>query len=103
MPKKAAELTAKKVESIKAPGMHAVGGVPGLYLQVTAGQGRSWVYRYKLGERRRDMGLGPHDRLSLAEARQKARAARHGGRAGKDPIDARGRGANAGGSTPPRR
>ena len=49
MPKRAEELTALKVKAIKAPGLHAMGGVPGLYLQVTEGTGRSWVYRYKLG------------------------------------------------------
>jgi hypothetical protein len=47
--------------AIKTPGMHAVGGVPSLYLQVTEGTGRSWVYRYKLSARRQDMGLGPAD------------------------------------------
>ena len=49
-------LTALKVERAKKPGMHADGG--GLYLQITSG-GASWIYRYMLNGRAREMGLGP--------------------------------------------
>src|SRR5215472_13249230 len=89
MPKKAAELSARKVASIKAPGMHAVGGTPGLYLQITAGAGRSWVFRFKLHDKRRDMGLGGVDKFSLSQAREKARDLHRQIAEGIDPIDAR--------------
>jgi integrase len=89
VPKRAAELTDRKVKAIKAPGMHAIGGVPGLYLQITAGAGRSWVYRYKLAGKRRDMGLGSTDLYSLAEARERARRASKQVAEGIDPIGAR--------------
>lgn len=88
MPKKAAELSAKKVASIKSPGMYAVGGVDGLYLQI-AGGGRSWILRYKFGERRRDLGIGSTGDYSLSEAREAARKYRKQVAEGIDPIDAR--------------
>jgi integrase len=72
-----------------APGLHAAGGAPGLYLQVTAGAGRSWVYRYQRAGKRRDMGLGPLDAVSLAEARYRAQEARKLVLEGKDPIESR--------------
>jgi hypothetical protein len=42
------------------PGRHADGG--GLYLQVGSGGARSWVYRFKLDGREREMGLGQPQR-----------------------------------------
>lgn len=70
MPKKAAGLTARKAETIKTPGLFADGG--GLYLQVTQTGGKTWIFRYQIAGRRRDMGLGSSSGVSLAEARQKA-------------------------------
>jgi integrase len=68
--------------------MHADGG--GLYLQVTEGADRaprkSWLFRYTVGGRERQMGLGPLNDVPLAEARERAVAARELRRAGKDPI-----------------
>jgi integrase len=65
----------------------------GLYLQCTAGTdgavNRSWVYRYRAGDRERYMGLGPLAVVSLAEAREKALAARKLRLEGVDPIEAR--------------
>jgi hypothetical protein len=84
MPKKAAGLTARKVETAKVPGYYADGG--GLYLQVTDG-GRSWIFRYQMAGRRRDMGLGPAEVITLAEARDKALAARRLLLDGFDPIE----------------
>ena len=56
-----------------APGMHPDGG--GLYLAVSATGARSWILRYQLAGRRRDMGLGPCTLVPLSEAREKATAA----------------------------
>jgi len=50
---------------------------------------RAWVFRYAWQGRRREMGLGPLDTVSLAEARDKARDARQTVRDGKDPITVR--------------
>jgi integrase len=79
-------LTALKVHKAKRPGMYADGG--GLYLQVTTG-GTSWVYRYMLTGRAREMGLGPLTLYGLQEARAKALDARRLRHEGIDPIDAR--------------
>jgi integrase len=72
----------------KVEGVHAVGGVPGLYLHVLAG-GRSWIFRYSFGGRRRDLGLGSYLDLTLTEAREAAREQRKLVLQGIDPIDAR--------------
>jgi integrase len=65
----------------------------GLYLQCTDSANgsisRSWVYRYRAGDRERYMGLGPLADVSLAEAREKATAARKLRLEGIDPIEAR--------------
>jgi hypothetical protein len=65
----------------------------GLYLQCTPGANgsisRSWVYRYRAGDRERWMGLGPLADVTLAEAREKALAARKLRLEGIDPIESR--------------
>src|SRR5262245_31080449 len=70
-------LTARGVQSA-AIGWHGDGG--GLYLQCSPGAdgaiNRSWVFRYRAGDRERWMGLGPIADVTLAEAREKAAAAR---------------------------
>jgi len=83
-------LTALKVERAKVPGMYCDGG--GLYLQVTKAAERinkSWIFRYSRGPRTREMGLGPLHTITLAEAREKARHARHLLLDGVDPIEAK--------------
>jgi integrase len=84
-------LSHRKVETLKKPGMHSDGG--GLYLQVTQGSDgtprKSWLFRYAVSGRERQMGLGPLSDVPLAEARDHALAAREMRRAGKDPITER--------------
>lgn len=86
MPKRAAGLTARQVQS-KPLGTYADGG--GLYLRVGPTGARSWIFRYQVRGRRRDLGLGPVDLVTLAEARDKAFAARKMVFGGGDPIDQR--------------
>lgn len=78
-------LSARAVAAAKA-GLHADGG--GLYLQVR-GSARSWLYRYQLDGRRREMGLGSARALGLAEARAVRDAARRLVTQGTDPLAAR--------------
>lgn len=66
-------------------GMHAVGGVSGLYLYVRA-TSRLWILRYSFAKKRRDMTLGHLNDCSLEEARERALAARQQIRAGIDPL-----------------
>lgn len=87
MPKRAQGLSARRVQTEKAPGMFADGN--GLYLQVTPGGAKSWIFRYSIGGRRREMGLGPVALVSLAEAREKALESRKLVFAGSDPLEAR--------------
>jgi integrase len=79
-------LTALRVERAKQPGMYADGG--GLYLQVSD-NGASWIYRYMIAGRPREMGLGPLALYGLGEARAKALDARKLRHGGIDPIEAR--------------
>ena len=87
MPKKARELSAVEVRRLDQPGLHAVGGVAGLHLQVTDTGGRSWILRATVGNRRRDIGLGGFPDVPLADARDKARAAREAIAQGSDPVE----------------
>jgi integrase len=87
MPRKASGLTARQVVTIKKPGYFADGN--GLYLQVTPTGGKTWIFRYAMGGRRRDMGLGSASLFSLAEARAKALEAKKLVVAGVDPIEAK--------------
>ncbi|MDM0049297.1 site-specific integrase [Variovorax sp. J22R115] len=86
MPKIARELSALEVSRLTAPGLVAVGVVPGLQLQITPSGARSWVLRVKVGSKRRDMGLGSYPGTTLAQAREKARHARKEIEQGVDPI-----------------
>jgi len=86
MPKVAKELSAAEVRRLEKPGAHAVGGCAGLMIVVSKNKGRSWILRVRVGERRRDFGLGGFPTVGLAEARDKARALRSKLDEGIDPI-----------------
>jgi hypothetical protein len=49
-------LSSLKVTRAREPGMLADGD--GLYLQVTRANARSWIFRYSLDGKSREMGLG---------------------------------------------
>ena len=90
----AAELSAIDVKRLAHPGgkrnvLFSVGGVPGLHLQVTPNNGRSWLLRAMIGAARRDIGLGGFPGVTLARAREKAREARDKIERGIDPIEER--------------
>ncbi|MBV8470702.1 MAG: integrase arm-type DNA-binding domain-containing protein [Burkholderiaceae bacterium] len=87
MARKATELTALQVKNLTKPGMHFVGAVPGLALQVLPTGGRTWILRATMGGKRRDMGLGGYPEVTLAQAREDARNARDKVRQGIDPVE----------------
>lgn len=87
MPKLATEMGALAVSKVKTPGLHFVGYVTGLALQVKRSGSKSWILRSVIGGKRRDMGLGAYPSVSLAQARQKAAEARELIRQGVDPIE----------------
>ncbi|WP_200841097.1 tyrosine-type recombinase/integrase, partial [Geminicoccus flavidas] len=81
-------LTARKVETA-GQGVYEDGA--GLRLIVKPSGSRSWVLRYQIGGKRRDMGLGRWPDVSLARAREKAQAARAMKADGVDPLAERSR------------
>jgi integrase len=87
MPKIAIELKSMDVSRLTAPGLHFVGIVPGLALQVLPSGARTWVLRVMVAGKRRDMGLGGYPAVTLAQAREAARAARQKVKSGIDPIE----------------
>lgn len=55
---------------IEGPGRYRFG--KNLYLLVAASGAGSWIFRYQIDGRRRDMGLGPWPELPVKEAREKS-------------------------------
>lgn len=80
-------LSAIKVQKNKTPGLYADGA--GLYLQVTGKGAKSWIFRYSLRSRAREMGLGSLRKVSLADARRKAAECHRLLEAHVDPIEDR--------------
>jgi integrase len=74
MPRHANPLSARLVQAITKRGFYCDGG--GLYLQVSPTGSKSWVFRYTLNGRKRDMGLGSLTTFTLSEARERARKMR---------------------------
>jgi integrase len=81
------KLTTIRVQQAKRRGLYGDGG--GLFLQVSQGGAKSWIFRFKETGKLRVMGLGPVHTVSLAEARDRARECRGLRLAGKDPIEER--------------
>lgn len=80
-------LSARRVATLKTPGLHADGG--NLYLQVGPTGTKSWLFRFELAGKRFDMGLGPLSTFTLAEARERAKAARMLLADGVNPLEHR--------------
>ena len=90
MPARAKELTPAQIKNLKHPGgKHpvkiAVGGVSGLYIQITPNNAKSWVLRTRYGEwaetrlsdgtiqrgrKKREIGLGAYPDILPGAARQ---------------------------------
>lgn len=81
------KLSAVEVAKAKGPAVLHDGG--GVYLRVSASGAKSWVFRFQLDGKRRDMGLGPFPDISLAEARGRATDHRKQRHDGIDPLDAK--------------
>ena len=80
-------LTAKGAAALSKSGRHSDGG--GLYLAID-GEGatarRRWLYLFHINGKRREMGLGGHPAVSLADARRARDDAERLVRDGLDPI-----------------
>jgi integrase len=75
------------VRAKKRPGYVADGG--NLYLRVAPGGTKGWIFRFSMGGRTRDAGLGPYPTVSLVKAREEAEKCRRLVASGIDPIQAR--------------
>lgn len=84
---RAHKLTSLQVQRLNTAGMHGDGA--GLWLNVTLGGSKSWIFRFMIDGRERWMGLGSYPDVSLEEARDAAAVARKKVRARTDPIDER--------------
>jgi integrase len=85
-------LSVKKVAKLKAKGRYydsGPGGVKGLCLQISESGAKSWLQRYQLNKRQGWMGHGSVLVVPLAQARERARAARLLLLDGIDPIEHR--------------
>jgi integrase len=81
------QLTAARVKSEKRPGDYLDGR--GLYLQVRNVTSKSWLLKYSLFKRAREMGLGSAFDFSLTEARDMRDRYRKLAKTGIDPIEHR--------------
>lgn len=77
------KLTVRSVAAKNEPGMYGDGG--GLYLRVGPTGSKSWILRTMVHKKRRELGLGSVNLVSLAEARETAQTYRKVARAGGDP------------------
>ncbi len=84
------KLSARRVETLKEPGFYGDGD--GLYLSVKPSGSKSWIQLTVVHGKRRDLGVGPSDLVSLAAAREKAREWRKVVREGGDPFAGRNEG-----------
>src|SRR5262249_21343157 len=84
---KVAVLSARTVQTLRKPGMYLDGR--GLYLRIGPGGKKSWIYRFALGGKTRDMGLGPYPDIPLAEAGEGETKCRRLRLDDTDPIAAR--------------
>ena len=80
-------LTAIAIRNATKPGFYHDGG--GLYLQVSRFGTKSWILRYTIDKKTRDMGLGPVLDWPLAEARNRAKQYRQLIDDKRDPIEYR--------------
>jgi hypothetical protein len=81
------KLSALAVNRARTPGYYFDGG--GLLLQVTKSGAKSWIFRYAIGGKRREMGLGSFQKVDLSGARARAKECRRLLLDGQDPLAAR--------------
>lgn len=87
MAKTVEKLSAAAVSRASKPGYYGDGA--GLYLQISKTGTKSWIFRFTIAGRQREMGLGALHTVSLADAREKAKACRASLLEGVDPLEAR--------------
>jgi len=64
------KLSAKLVENLSSRGYYGDGD--GLWLQIAKGGSKSWIFRFTIAGKAREMGLGGSNAVSLSIARERA-------------------------------
>jgi len=81
------KLSETKIKTLSKPGIYGDGD--GLYLRVQKGGSKNWVFIYRRGDKRNELGLGGYGQgtapVSLSLAREKADAIRQQLARGEDP------------------
>ena len=77
-------LSAVRVAALREAGLYSDGG--GLHLKVTRSSTKSWIFRFTISGKTRDMGLGQYPTISLSAARSLAARCRVDRLNGLDPI-----------------
>jgi len=80
-------LSARTVATEIKPGRHADGD--GLYLVVDASGAKRWLFLFRRQGKLKEMGLGGLSTVALADARERASAARRILKDGQNPIEQR--------------
>lgn len=86
MGKIAKVMGALEVKRLTEPGLHPVGTVPGLRINIKDTGAKSWILRTTVGTKRSDIGLGSYPAVTLADAWERARQALTEIRNGVDPV-----------------
>ena len=73
------------IRNLKTVGRYTDAATQGLNLQVKAGGGKYWTFRYQYQGKRLDLSLGTYPAISLKEARARATNARNGINQGQPP------------------
>ena len=81
------KLAAIFVSKLDKPGYYGDGG--GLWLQVSPTKSKSWIFRFTIAGKQREMGLGSFNTVDMATARVKARECRQMLLDGIDPLASR--------------
>jgi integrase len=81
------KLSLADIRNATEPGRYGDGG--GLWLQISPSKTQSWLFRYTLDSRAREMGLGAVHTVNVSQARQLATDCRALLLKGIDPIDER--------------
>ena len=81
----AIKLDTQTIKNLKKPGRYTDALAMGLHLWVKDCNKRYWIYRYTMGGKQKNIGLGPYPDVGLADARIKAIEAKKKVANGIDP------------------
>ena len=81
----ATKLDTQTIKNLKKPGRYTDALAMGLHLWVKDSNKKYWIYRYTIGGKQKNIGLGPYPDVGLADARIKAIEAKKKVSTGIDP------------------